>query len=180
VGGGGLAFREVVRELARSLREAGAEYCIRGALAAGYYGIPRATRELEVLIFPSWMAVKRFLPLLRKAGFRTLGRVGRKLEDFRVEAREGYRARFLMTKTGGEVEIIKRARKARFFGATLMLASPEDLIIAGLAEGGPKGITDAVGVMVRQRGKLDEEYLRKRVEKAGVSGVFKELAKRLW
>ncbi len=76
-----MAFRAVVKRLAKVLREAEAKRCALGLLAVGYYGLPRSTREIEVLIFPSWASIKKLLSGLQTR-FRIGGQTGTRFERF--------------------------------------------------------------------------------------------------
>lgn len=174
-----MAFRETVKRLARALRESGARYCVLGPLASGYYGIPRSVKEIEVLIFPSWVIIKQLVSKLRKSGFKLLDEVKQELDDFRMEAEEGFRVKLRMARTQEDLSTIKNGKSARFFGTAIRLAPPEALIARALAEGGVKGVTDAIGILVRCKGKLDEKYLRQSAESFGIWEDLNRLMKKL-
>ena len=175
-----MAFREVVQRLARILRKADLSYCVVGAVAASYHGIPRSTKEIEVLVFPSWVALKESIRELRAAGFKIIDKVGRQPRDFRIQSKEGYRVKFKMANSKWEMDALSRARSHRFFSTAVRLASPEDAALWSLASGGIKGVVDAAGILVRSKGRLDEEYLRQRSEELGIADVFNEVARKVW
>ena len=175
-----MAFRDVVRKLVKALRAAGAQYCVTGSLAVGYYGIPRSVKEIEVLVFPSWVAVKRTVSELRRRRFKMVDRLGKDLQDFRMEAKEGFRIRFVMANSERDLETLRRARTARFFGVGVRLASPEDLVIRSIARGGTKGFSDAAGILARLHDQLDRPYLQQRAEEAGIGEAFNKLVQKVW
>ena len=48
---------DAARSIADALEEAGIDYAIGGALAYAYYGIPRATNDIDLNVFPSSFAI---------------------------------------------------------------------------------------------------------------------------
>jgi len=72
-------------------------------------------------------------------------------------------------------ECLRRRRKVRLDeGVEARVVSPEDFIVNKLArpDRGAIDEQDVKSVLTRQKGKLDEEYLRKRAQKAGVLTVL--------
>jgi hypothetical protein len=79
-------------------------------------------------------------------------------------------------------ECLERRRKVRLDeGVEAWVVSPEDFIVNKLArpDRGAIDEQDVKSVLTRQKGKLDEGYLRKRAQKAGVLAVLQMLNKDL-
>jgi hypothetical protein len=64
----GADVAQAARRIVDALAEAGIEYAIGGALAYAYYGVPRATNDIDLNVFPSAFAVPELVLALRRAG----------------------------------------------------------------------------------------------------------------
>jgi hypothetical protein len=176
-----MAYRKVVRKLVGLLDRMGIAHAVAGALAVGYYGLPRSTRDVDILVSPDRARLKKFVARAKKSGFTLVGRVESiETKNFTLEAKEGYRGDFWVAGGWHENRALERRRKKRFFGAEVWVLTPEDLILQKLWVGRPRDILDVVGVMVRQEGKLDLEYLRSSAEELGVADTFNWLARKVW
>lgn len=123
----------MVRRLVKALETAGLDYAFTGALAASFYGLPRSTTDIDVMVQVSGEASKSKLAhALRKVGVRADEKeIGRALES-------GYRiVAFTDTRTAYSVDLIllsekleKRAGIAA--GIQTFFQTPEDLISAKL------------------------------------------------
>jgi len=75
-------------------------------------------------------------------------------------------------------ETLRRRRKVKLDANILAwIISPEDFIVNKLARP-DRGVTDeqdVKSVLVRQDGKLDKEYLKKKAQKAGVLTILKTI-----
>jgi len=74
-------------------------------------------------------------------------------------------------------ETLRRRRKVKMNNIEVWIVSPEDFIVNKLArpDRGVNDEQDVKSVLVRQEGKLDEEYLNKRANEAGVSTILKHI-----
>jgi predicted nucleotidyltransferase len=175
-----MVFRKVVRRVIGLLDWAGVPYAITGSLAAGYYGLARATRDIDVIVFPDEKGLKRLVEYAKKSGFSPVGRAkSTETKKFTLEAKEGYRVDFWVAQGYGFV-VLDRAREMRVFGRRMRMVSPEDLILQKLLVGRPKDIRDAAAVMVRQGENLDVEHLRSWAGELGVADAFNWLVKKVW
>ncbi len=59
---------EAARRIADALDAAGIDYAIGGGLAYAYYGVPRATNDIDLNVFPSAFALPELIAALRAAG----------------------------------------------------------------------------------------------------------------
>lgn len=174
-------YRKVVKRVVGLLNHSQGEYAVVGALATGYYGLARSTRDMDLLVRRDVEGFKKLVKAARKSGFMLVGSmstVGEK--KFTLEAKEGYRVVFWTAAEGHETVALSRRRKKRFFGTGVWLAAPEDLVVLKIRMGRPKDLTDVVGVLARQKGKLDLEYMRKWGGDLGLAGVFNDLVEKVW
>ncbi|MEW6592443.1 MAG: hypothetical protein AB1305_01990 [Candidatus Hadarchaeota archaeon] len=175
-----MAYKEVVRNVARILSRAGLPHAFVCALAAGYHGLARATREIEVMVTAGRGEIKELAEMLVAAGFRKIEKPGgTKDVALVVESDEGYRVEFLPARTEQETELVKRGMKVHIFGGDVWIASPEDLVLQKLAAGGVKDVTDAAAVLIRQKGKLDIGHMEAWASKIGVEDKLKDLMRKV-
>ncbi|MCJ7470257.1 nucleotidyltransferase, partial [Candidatus Bathyarchaeota archaeon] len=77
-----------------------------------------------------------------------------------------------------DAELLRRRRKARLDAKVeAWVISPEDFIVNKLArpDRGVIDEQDVKSVLVRQEGKLDEEYLKRRAREAGVLTLLENI-----
>jgi len=106
---------------------------ITGALAASYYGIPRTTMDIDIVVqvFPENLKTKLIAPL-KKAGFQVNDKKIRKALE------SGYKIMTLKDKTAPfTLDIILSDKKLKkktgtILGSPTFYQKPEDLILAKL------------------------------------------------
>lgn len=76
-----------------------------------------------------------------------------------LSTRGGVRVDLIRAGLPYEEEAIRRAVVRSVGGLEMRVATAEDLVIHKLASKRPRDLEDAVGVLRRQRGKLDRSYL---------------------
>jgi hypothetical protein len=150
---------------------AGVEFMLVGAAAAGAYGVPRATRDVDLLVsvnLPGGVAalIARLDPVVQfdsRVVFDTLtwGRrhvgLSRSPPPFKVELFELFDDPFVQSEF---------ARRQRVFvpvlGRDTWLPTPEDVIVQKLRWGRPKDLEDARDVLAVQGPEsLDMAYIEK-------------------
>jgi hypothetical protein len=131
---------------------------------------------VDVMLVASPGEMKRLTELVLAAGFEKVKGARQPTgENFVVESKEGYRVDFSQAKTEHDIEAVKRAGKIRVFDVDIWVMAPENLILQKLVLGRPGDLNDAVAVLMRQRGKLDVEYLNGWASNLKVSGELREL-----
>lgn len=149
--------------MAKLLGEAKIRYAITGALAVGYYGVPRTTYDVDVLVAVNKSQAKRLVNQARKSGFNFHKLEVLKLAEignvFMIWAPEGYKIDFWLAKTNQDKAAITRRRKVTIFSKSVWMISPEDLVIRKLLAGRLRDFSDVIGILTRQKGKLDKKYL---------------------
>jgi len=61
------------------------------------------------------------------------------------------------------------------FGEEAWIESPEDLIIAKLVYGSSQDLEDNLAILIRQKSKLNTDYLRRQATKNKVSSKLRKL-----
>jgi hypothetical protein len=155
--------------IARSLRDADIPFMLTGSLAAAYYGAPRATQDVDLVIESQPESLSEFVEALRAAGLYV------DLEAALEALRTGGHFNAIDRSTGWKADLI--IRKARPFsksefgrrqhrellGIDVAFATLEDLIIAKLewSELGESELQrrDIRELLEMAGGSLDEENL---------------------
>ena len=172
--------KTVTKKALRALGEAKVPYMIVGGLAANYFGFPRATIDMDLAVKLEGEGADRLVRAVKKARFEISEPEVKKIVEVgdrfvMTYPKSGYRVDFWLAKTDYEKEALERRHQVQIFGVRTWACSPEDLILTKLDAGRGKDLDDALGVLHRQKGKLDLKYLKLQAERLGVSRSLSEL-----
>lgn len=155
---------EAAWKLHQVLEGAGIRYVIIGGLAVQHWGEPRLTRDVDATVLVTPGHESGAMDVLLGA-----------FQPRRADAREFAMAhRVLLLHAPGlcdldvsfglpgyEDEVAGRASELDIGEARrVRICSAEDLIIHKAIAGRPKDVADVTGIVHRQRGRLDIEYIR--------------------
>jgi hypothetical protein len=157
-------------------------YMLVGGVAANYYGFPRATIDIDFVIRLESDKVGEFVQIMERAGFNVSGPEVKMMVEVgnrfvMTFPKTGHRIDFWLAKSDYDRETLQHRRRAQIFNTRTWICSPEDLILSKLHAGRPKDIEDAIGILHRQRGKLQMRYLSRCAAMLGVSKELKKLLK---
>jgi len=76
-------------------------------------------------------------------------------------------------------DLLNRSRRLRIFGVSARMIAPEDLISQKLLMWRVHDRYDILAILMRQRGKLDMNYLKARAEILGVKDLLQKMLKLL-
>jgi hypothetical protein len=146
-------YYDLVRRLVKSFDSARVDYVFTGALAASFYGVPRTTVDVDVMVQVSDSKQRsELVSALRMAGLSVDGReIDRALES-------GYKiATFRDTETSYSVDVILSGEKLEkrtgtVAGLPTFYQTPEGLILAKLRM--------IKATMPRERALKDEEDIK--------------------
>ena len=176
-------FYDLVRRVAKGFEELGVDYAFTGALAASFYGVPRTTVDVDVVVVVSGVDDKaRLVEALKSAGLIVDERaINRALES-------GYRiATFRDSKTAYTVDVILSDKKLEkragtVVGMATFFQTPEDLILAKLRmikatvprERALKDVEDVRAVL--KFADVNVVFVRERAKGESTLALFEELA----
>lgn len=156
-------------------------YMIIGGYALPFYGRVRTTLDIDIAVA---IKTERELDQLRK----WLQRIGMEVTVYApnnpvmviVDHKEKVEAELWLKPDGitFDNETLKRRRKAKLSENTsAWIISPEDFIVNKLArpDRGAVDEQDVKSVLVRQAGKLDNEYLTKRARQGQVLAILQAI-----
>jgi|SRR3990172_2244778 len=127
-----VGFYEFVKKIVDGFSKEGLDYALTGAVAASFYGVPRTTADVDVVVSVSIEDAKtKLVSALRLAGLQ----VNEKSIDDALKS--GYKiATFRSRKSPFTVDIILsddvKKRRENIAGIDTFLQVPEDLILAKL------------------------------------------------
>jgi len=154
---------EVARRVADALEQAGVPHAIGGAIAYAYWGVPRATRDVDVKLFVTSGGLDPALRALRSAG------VAVSEEDVRSSAAERGDAKVY----DGDVRIdlfvnsipfhdaaARGTKTVDLAGRPAQVLSAEDLAVFKLLFFRSKDTVDLEALVAVRRDTLDASYIR--------------------
>jgi predicted nucleotidyltransferase len=155
---------ELAVRIAQQLEGAGIPYAIGGAIAHGFWGNPRGTRDLDVYLFVSAEHAEPALDALVAAGVRLDRQRALKTGEERGDARGFYEDvpidLFFMSIPIHEAAA-GRTVQVKLLGHTIRILSAEDLVVLKLLFFRGKDIVDIERIVAIQGGRLDRGYVRR-------------------
>jgi hypothetical protein len=173
---------EVFQRITSALGRAGIPYMLTGSFASAYYGAPRTTQDIDLVIEASPDQLRTFVQLLPDAEYYV--DLDAALEAHRRESMFNV----VDTGTGWKVDLIIRRSRAfskeefrrrkwvSFQGMDLFLASPEDAILSKLEWArrahSHRQVEDVAAMLRLRWASLDQAYLKKWIAELGVRGEW--------
>jgi hypothetical protein len=127
------AYNNLVRRLVKALEKAKLDYAFTGALATSFYGLPRTTTDVDVM-------VQVYNETVRSKLINAMANAGIRVDEREIDKAmaSGYGiAEFTDMKTAYSVDVILTKNKLRkktgtIAGIRTFFQAPEDLILAKL------------------------------------------------
>ncbi|MDI6739570.1 MAG: hypothetical protein QME74_04315 [Candidatus Edwardsbacteria bacterium] len=175
---------EFLARLIEALDAAGIRYMISGSLGSSAHGEPRATNDVDLVIFTDRAGIESLITLLgdgwyvdRNAALEALKR--RSMFNV-IDMISGWKADLIIRKNRAySIEEFGRRMKGEIDGVSVFVAAPEDIILSKLewsaAAESERQYRDALGVAVVQWQTLDKNYLRKWAPELGVDEILERL-----
>lgn len=177
----------ITLEVVQALEALGIPYLLGGSLAVSFYGIPRATRDADLLADLEGRQVHALASTLRDRFYldeeRMLDAIRRRSSFNLIHLGSGLKVDIFVP--GDEAfarsEMLRRrsvALSREGAASSLQVSSPEDLVIQKLrwfrlgGEVSERQWSDLLGVLKVQRGKLDSDYLARWSAQLGVEDLL--------
>ena len=148
-------------------------YALGGAIAQNYWGVVRATQDVDLLVSVPRIRFEDLRVALVGEGFTSLDDQGdpSPLTMERMVAEERDRHLFIVARDLVKAEIffpflplqhaiLRRAVRLKLASREVPVTTPEDLIILKMAFHREKDLRDVRGILAIQKGRLDLAYLR--------------------
>ena len=157
-------------------------YAIIGGIALQHWGEPRFTRGVDVTILVTLGEEEKILKkILSVFSARIPDALKFALENrvCLVRSKEGCEIDISLGIPGYEEEVVRRAIECDLDeGYIVKICSADDLIIQKAMAGRPQDLADIESVIIRQKSKLDVEYIRQWLDKFSHLLQMKDISER--
>lgn len=177
-----MEFGEVFRRVAEVLDSAAVPYMLTGSFASSYYGVLRATHDVDIVISPSQQSLKTLISLLNRedyyADLKAATDAHRELSMFNaIDNQTGWKVDFIFSKSSSYArEAFQRRKPVGYHQTRIFVASVEDVIISKLewAKMGESArqIEDVAAVFKKQHVVADRAYIEKWVTELGLTSEW--------
>lgn len=134
-------------------------YCIIGGLAAGYWGIPRFTKDVDFTVVSRTGNLTPLLTLMKKNNFHIVEKGPGQMQITGHDSLR-FEADIILAETDYQDWVVQRARPVPMFNITAPICSPEDLIILKLIANRRQDLLDIENVLKNCANQLDKKYLQ--------------------
>jgi hypothetical protein len=173
-----------LERLSRELEGAGIPWMITGSTASAFYGEPRATQDLDIVLDPAPQQFERLLAALSGGFYVSLDEARQALRErgmFNViDLESGWKAGLIICpdRAFNRLEMARR-QSVRVLGLDVFVISPEGSILSKLEwaklGGSERQLRDAASVIAAYRASLDWTYLRQQANSIGVVDLLEKI-----
>lgn len=178
---------ELLTYVAGILDANGIPYMFTGSVVSSYYGEPRATHDIDIVVELEASLVSAFAEVFPDPTFYLREESIREAVDRRsmfnlIDTASGNKVDFwLLTFDAFDTSRFARRQRVNLFGTPVFIATPEDAIVSKLrwsklAGGSRKQQDDALRMFEVQHGLLDFSYLQKWVGELKLEAEWRFLA----
>lgn len=176
--------KQFLARLVAALEKAGIPYMLTGSVGSSIFGEPRATRDLDIIISPTERQLKAFIQEIPTDYYvsleAALDALDKRFMFNVIDGMSSWKADFIIRKnTSYEKEKFGRRLRCDYSGISIVVATPEDIILSKLAWSkawqSEMQVRDAAGVVKLQAERLDKAYLRRWAKELGVEDVLERL-----
>jgi len=173
-----MSVSEVFQRITSALDQAGVAYMLSGSFASAYYGSPRATQDIDLVIEATPVQLLAFVQLLPSEEY--YADVDAALDAHKheslfnvIDLASGWKIDLIIRKSRDfSEEEFRRRQSVKLEGLSLFVASAEDVVISKLEWSklaqSQRHIEDVAGVLRMRWESLDRSYIEKWVLKLGL------------
>ena len=183
-----MSLEDVIARVIGALDAAGVPYMLTGSVASSYYGVPRSTHDMDVVVDPTPEQLTRLLAGLSADAYYVSEEAARDALRRRgqfnvIDFATGWKVDLIVRK-GRPFSLAEFARRCTVnaLGASLQMASAEDIVISKLEwhalSGSERQLDDAAGILHTRGESLDVAYVERWVGALGLEAYWRELKKR--
>lgn len=184
-----MTIQDLLGRLVAALEAAAVPYMLTGSYASSLHSIPRATRDIDIIIFPNRDQLTRFMESLPESHYHfdfqdALDSLRRRGQFNVIDYATGWKIDFIVPPFD-EFNVVEfeRRRVVEVEGLKLAVVSPEDIVIAKLlwAKAGEseRQIEDAATVLRVQASELDVAYIESWVRRLQLDNQWRSALKRV-
>jgi len=178
---------EFLKDIITTLEQTGIAYMVSGSISSTFYGRPRSTQDVDIVIEASSENLQALVTALQNKNYYADEQAAKEALShttlFNVfDATSGYKADLIIRKNRPySVEEFNRRKSIYMLSQTLYLVAPEDAILSKLewAKLGQseRQFTDALGIAIVQAERLDWAYIKKWSGILGLDELYQRLVK---
>jgi hypothetical protein len=182
-----MSEQDLLIDCLRRLNRTALPYMLTGSMASNYWGIPRTTHDLDIVVELDPAGVPTIVQAFEAYFFvqESIVRaatIGPPRQFNVIDHRSGLKVDFwLLTDDPFERQMFARRVHESMLGLTVWIATAEDVILHKLywntLTPSDRQLGDAAGIMAVQQDALDTTYLRTWAEKLGVSDTLERLVR---
>jgi hypothetical protein len=178
-----MSIEGVFQRIISALDKAGVPYMLSGSFASAYYGAPRSTQDIDLVIETTLERLKEFVKSLAPARYYV--DLDAALEAYRrsslfnvIDLSSGWKIDFIIRKPRpfSREEFSRRVR-ADMHGLSIFVASAEDIVIAKLEwsklSQSQRQIEDVAAILKVRSQDLDRSYIEKWTQELEVEAQWK-------
>ena len=182
-----MTFASLIEESIGYLNRAGITYMVTGSVASSYYGEPRATRDLDIVIDPDARSLSVLVDGLLADGYYVDRQSAQEALDHRTQFNairpDALKVDFMIRRNRPfSIQEFDRRRVADLLGTAGVVVSIEDLIVAKL-EWASQGeselqVRDVAGILAVSGDEIDRFYLAKWIKALNLQGIWNRVTDR--
>lgn len=166
-----MTLEEFLRRVIAVADDLSLPYMLTGSLASAYYGEPRATRDIDIVIALESDEIGQLVRRLEEEGFYVSDQaareaVRRQTQFNAIDPESGWKVDWIVRRDRpfSRTEF-ERRRRVEVMGLEVSMVTPEDLIVAKLewAERGGSDlhVRDALAIFAQRGPELDRAHLER-------------------
>jgi len=173
-----MSVTEVFRGITAALDQAGIAYMLTGSFASAYYGAPRSTQDIDIVVEATAQQLRALIEGLPKdkyyADLDTALSAHAAESLFNViELSSGWKIDFIIRKSRAfSCEEFRRRQRIELQGLSLFVASAEDVVVAKLEWSrlaqSQRQVEDVAAILRMRYETLDHSYLETWVQDLGL------------
>jgi len=175
----------LLKVVAKRLDKAGIPYMVSGGIAVSYWGFPRTTHDIDIVIEAKKEDKDKIVDLFKKDFYispeATEDAIRTRFTFNIIHNKSGLKVDFWLIKKDsfGESEF-KRRLKKKMFGEEIFIISPEDLILSKLLgykeTQSDRRLEDAKSIL--KTSKVDLNYIKTWAKKQSTIKILEEILKK--
>jgi hypothetical protein len=177
--------REFLETIIPVLERSAASYAVVGSIASNYWGIPRFTHDLDILVVLDAARARQVVTALPESFYASaeaaVEAVASQSMFNVIHFDSGLKADLWVSKGDpfSQSTLKRRCRVEIITGLEAWLGSPEDVLLHklvwNLITPSERQLADAAGIASVQAGKLDLDYLRRWAAQQSTADVLEEV-----
>lgn len=176
-----MTFEQLVADVVARLDAAGIPHMLTGSIASSWYGEPRATQDLDVIIDPSASALDQLIDSLQTDAWYVDRDVAlsalRNRGQFNAIGPNAFKVDFIVRRERPfSIAEFDRRQPVEVLGTQTFLPTVEDMVIAKLewaqATDSDRQLRDVAGMLQVAGSDIDAAYLEDWVRRLGLEGAW--------